>query len=249
MHSRMLATLATAGLTVALAPFGVVAALALREPARLLAPLVPRPARLGRTVLLLLAIVGLGLVAGLFALSRADWRVLDLGPIEAAALALPLGIGHGWFWYRTERGRLLQPRLPVMGIRVGATPVVLILVLLAALTPESSPTFQAIEEKSLGLRFVLAVTRKLSDSDGDGYSARFGGGDCDDHRADTTPAPRTCRATASIRTARAATPWPSPPLPLPPPRGRRRPRRRPRPPSGGPARPSRATSSSSASTR
>ena len=36
-------------------------------------------------------------------------------------------------------------------------------------------------------KLVLGALRKLSDRDHDGFSARFGGGDCDDRRADVNP--------------------------------------------------------------
>ena len=57
----------------------------------------------------------------------------------------------------------------------------------AARVPEGSPAFRALEEHSLGMRLALAAARALTDGDGDGYSARFGGGDCDDRRGDSYP--------------------------------------------------------------
>ncbi|MGD0837302.1 MAG: sulfatase-like hydrolase/transferase, partial [Polyangia bacterium] len=39
----------------------------------------------------------------------------------------------------------------------------------------------------LGINLALTVARRLTDRDGDGYSALFGGGDCDDTRADVYP--------------------------------------------------------------
>ena len=48
----------------------------------------------------------LGAMLGLvFALSRADWRVLDLGPLVAVGVALVLGVGHAVFWFGTAAGR------------------------------------------------------------------------------------------------------------------------------------------------
>ncbi len=46
-------------------------------------------------------------------------------------------------------------------------------------------------ERSPGLSaFTLKAFQKLSDADGDGFSARFGGGDCDDSRAEISPRAR-----------------------------------------------------------
>jgi hypothetical protein len=52
---------------------------------------------------------------------------------------------------------------------------------------ETSPTYAAIHEGGLGLKFALTLARKATDRDGDGYSGLFGGGDCDDTRADVYP--------------------------------------------------------------
>ena len=53
--------------------------------------------------------------------------------------------------------------------------------------PEGSPAFEAVADHGWGLRALLATARRLTDHDGDGFSARFGGGDCDDTRADVYP--------------------------------------------------------------
>ena len=53
--------------------------------------------------------------------------------------------------------------------------------------PEGSPALEAVADHGWGLRALLATARHLTDHDGDGFSARFGGGDCDDTRADVYP--------------------------------------------------------------
>ena len=53
--------------------------------------------------------------------------------------------------------------------------------------PKASPAFEAVADHGWGLRALLASARHLTDHDGDGFSARFGGGDCDDARADVYP--------------------------------------------------------------
>jgi arylsulfatase A-like enzyme len=187
MASRQLAVIATFGITLALVPIAAVAAFALRRPARAVAGLIPRPRWLPRTALVLLLLAAGGVLAGLAALSRADWRVLDLGWLEAAALALVLGLFHGLFWYVTRVGRRIQARLPVAVLRGLVAAAVIVLLVLAAGVPEGDPAYQAVDDGAIGLRSGLKMARTLTDRDGDGFSARFGGGDCDDHRADVFP--------------------------------------------------------------
>src|SRR5690606_25344481 len=45
----------------------------------------------------------------------------------------------------------------------------------------------AVERGAPLSKLLLSPLRRLSDRDGDGFSARFGGGDCDDTRADVNP--------------------------------------------------------------
>jgi arylsulfatase A-like enzyme len=187
MASAKLATIATGGLVLALCPIAVVVALAFRGAGRAVAARLPRSLWLGRTGLLLALLAGSGVLAGVAALSRADWRVLDLGPMEAAALALVMGSAHALFWYASAGGRRLHPRLPLRAIRVGTVALVGALLFVGRGTPESSPAYQAITDHSLGLRWGVTLARSLSDGDGDGFSARFGGGDCDDRSASIYP--------------------------------------------------------------
>ncbi|HEY5282666.1 MAG TPA: sulfatase-like hydrolase/transferase [Polyangia bacterium] len=188
MNSRTLATIASAGLALL---FVLPAALALLSTwqwaARVARRFLPRPARLGRTGLFAIVLGGAGLLAFVAALSRADWRVLDLGPMGAAGIALALGIAHGLFWYDSATGKRFLQRLPRRILRPAIAVTVVILLVLGSRIPESSPTYAAIGEGALGLKFALKLARKATDRDGDGYSALFGGGDCDDHRADVYP--------------------------------------------------------------
>jgi arylsulfatase A-like enzyme len=186
MHSDALAAIATFGVTLlAIIPAAVIA-LALRRPVARLVGLLPRPGFLDRFRLVLLLLGALGVLAGVVALAQADWRVLDLGPLEAAGVALALGAAHYLFWYRrrTPAGGL---RLAIRAVVVAA---VLVLVVLAARVPEGSRAFAAVQDASLGMRLHLAIARRLTDRDGDGFSARFGGGDCDDRRKDVHPGAR-----------------------------------------------------------
>jgi choline-sulfatase len=187
MHSKALATIATAGVAMLAVAPAVIVALAFRRLALAIADHLPALGGAGKTGLVLLALLALGAVAGVLALSRADWRVLDLGPLQALGVAAVMGTAHGLFWHRRGRARRLLGTGPVTGIRVVLALVVLALLPIAARAPEGSPTYAAVEDKALGLRALVGIARRATDGDGDGHSARFGGGDCDDRRDDSYP--------------------------------------------------------------
>jgi hypothetical protein len=181
MQSQKLATIAAAGMMLIAAIPAAVVALAALPALRRVARLMPRPSATGSTGLLLLALGALGVLGLLFALSRADWRVLDLGPLVALGVALVLGAAHGVFWFGTTLGQRLGARLPTAPLKIGAVLLSVAALVAASRLPEGAPAFQAATDRSLGLRFGLSIARRLTDDDGDGFSARFGGGDCDDH--------------------------------------------------------------------
>jgi arylsulfatase A-like enzyme len=187
MQSQKLATIAAAGMiAIAAVPSATVALAALPLLRRIVRAL-PRPRATGASGLLMLLAVTGGSLALVFALSRADWRVLDLGPLVAFAVAGALIAGHGVFWFGSAVGQRMLGRVPTAPLKIAAVVVPLAALAVGARVPEGSPAYTAISEGSLGLRLGLAVARKLSDGDGDGFSARFGGGDCDDRNAAVYP--------------------------------------------------------------
>jgi arylsulfatase A-like enzyme len=187
MHSKRLAVIATAGVTLMAVVPAALVALACRGPARLLVTPLPRLGRLGRVATLLLGLLLLAVAAGALALSRADWRVLDLEPFKAAALALLLGGAHWGFWHASGRAERLIGGYGILGVRAVLVLGVLAMLYAGARVPEGSGVYASIQDDSLGLRLLTRVARTASDGDGDGHSARFGGGDCDDRRPDTYP--------------------------------------------------------------
>ena len=153
-------------------------------------PRLPRPRRTGTTGALLVAGAGAGVLAAVAAFSRADWRVLDLSPFVALAIAVFAGAAHGLFWHASAVGKRLGTHVPARLLSVLSILSILgivVALMVCAHLDESSPAFHAAEEGSLGLRLGLRIARAVTDGDGDGFSARFGGGDCDDHRADVFP--------------------------------------------------------------
>jgi hypothetical protein len=187
MASRKLAVIATAGLTLAFCPVAALAGLACVRFVVRHARHLPAPRRLGATGLLLVGFAAAGVLSFVAALSRADWRVLDLGPFWSALAALLLALGHGIFWYGSAPGRRLRARVPSRGVRAGVAVAVIVLLGLSSQIADGSPSYAAITDTSWGLRFALKLARHLTDRDHDGYSALFGGGDCDDSRADVFP--------------------------------------------------------------
>jgi len=188
MQSDKLATIAAAGLVFIAGIPATALAIGLYRPVRrLVTPRLPRPAATGTTGALLLALLALGVLAAVAAFSRADWRVLDLSPFAALGVAVVAGVGHGIFWYRTYLGRRAAVRIPASALSHVLVIAIVVALVAASRLPESSPAFAAADQGSLGLRLALRLARATTDRDGDGFSARFGGGDCDDHRADVYP--------------------------------------------------------------
>ena len=190
MASQKLATIAAAGLVVIGALPGAVAAIGALPLLRRLARSLPRPRALGATGFLLAALAAAAVLAFVVALSRADWRVLDLGPLYALAAAAVLGGAHGLFWFASHAGRALRARLPAalgLGLPLAVAVAAVGGLAVGARLPEGAPAFEAVSDHAWGLRLLLGTARRLTDHDGDGFSARFGGGDCDDTRADVYP--------------------------------------------------------------
>jgi arylsulfatase A-like enzyme len=190
MQSQKLATIAAGGLVAIGAVPGALVALAALPLLRRIARALPRPRTLSATGVLLITIGVIAVLAFIAALSRADWRVLDLGPLYALALAVVLGVGHGLFWFASAPGRSLRARLPARlgsALSFAIAIVAFVCLIIGARLPESAPGFGAATDNSWGLRLLLGAARRATDHDGDGFSTRFGGGDCDDTRADVYP--------------------------------------------------------------
>jgi len=190
MASQKLAAIAAGGLVAIGALPGAAVAIALLPLLRRLSRALPRPRALGATGFLLVALSGLGVLGLVGALSRADWRVLDLGPLYVMALAIALGAAHGIFWFGSQFGRAWRARVPAalgrcLPIAVGVAAVVGLA--FGARLPEGARAYAAIADSGWALPSLLSIARRLTDHDGDGFSARFGGGDCDDTRADVYP--------------------------------------------------------------
>jgi choline-sulfatase len=146
-----------------------------------------RKARISLTVLYVLGVVAMIAAAGAYVILRKlDYQALSLGSLLAPAMLPVVAIAIALLAY----GPLtrLRERIPARGaIAAGGALLALVLPLIALRGP-SEPVRTAITEQSyIGARMV-GVLRKALDSDKDGYSAFFGGPDCDDGRASVNPA-------------------------------------------------------------
>jgi len=226
MANRRLASLSTAIVAAGGLVFLALLFFPLLRMARGLTGRIPRRATLVVLVLAALAAAG----GGAFVLGGVDWRVLRFAPwlmlgaltlLTLVLIGVQLRRGSGW-QKLTTLGLTL-----VVGGGLGLT---------APAMGDRAPAVAAALDGYL-LPLLIGAGRALGDRDGDGYSAWFQGGDCDDRNKEIHPGAHDLPGNGIARTARAVTPSRSP-------RVRRRaarPTRR--------ARASRATCSSSASTR
>lgn len=145
-------------------------------------------AKLSRVLIILVVPTVLGLTVGpKLVMKRVDldWEALNLWSLIMPALLPLLAISIGVVAYGPAAK--LREAIPSRG------PIVLGGALLAAVLPllglrgPSEATQTAITERSFVGSRMIGVLRKLVDRDHDGYSAFFGGPDCDDGDADVHP--------------------------------------------------------------
>jgi arylsulfatase A-like enzyme len=163
---------------VAMLPLLAAAALPVFRVTRRLVRYVPHSSRTPAAAVLLIFSLAATLAIGAFVLfTRLDWRALHLGSL-LALVALPgLALGLAGFTSRLSASQpaplgisavvlaLLSTALPVLSLR----------------GPPMAEVSRVVLDRSwIGPR-AIAVLRALSDADGDGESAFFGGPDCDDH--------------------------------------------------------------------
>ena len=160
-----------ASTAIALVGLGALALFALAlQPSRRLAATRPGRALLGA------ACLG-GLAALAVVLSRVEWRVLHLGGIAGAGVLLAAQLA-AFLWVRAPRWAVAGAAALSMGA----------LILSAARLPAAAAV--AASDSGLALGPLIALARTVTDRDGDGYSAAFAGGDCDDSRPTVHPAAR-----------------------------------------------------------
>ena len=150
---------------------------------RPLAGVVPAIGPLSRVVTLLVGAIVAGTAAGLFIVfKKLDYQVLNLGQYVAPAMVLVLAAVFGLVAY----GPLsrVRERIAVRGFIAAGAAIVALGLALVGLRSPSDATRLAVTERSYIGPLVIPALRGFFDADGDGFSAFFGGDDCDDTRRD-----------------------------------------------------------------
>jgi arylsulfatase A-like enzyme len=167
-------------------PLLAIAALPLYRVTRWIAIVVPAIGPVSRVVVLLVGAAAAGVGGGLvIVFDRLDYRALNLGSLFAPALLPVIALVLGGLWYGPLAG--LRTRIPGRGIAALIGLVLAAALPMVALGTPSDAVQTAVTERSyLGSRMIPAL-RKLIDHDHDGYSAFFGGPDCDDNNPNVHP--------------------------------------------------------------
>jgi choline-sulfatase len=174
-------------LVVALIPVLALGAVPLHRVTRRIASVIPAVGPLSRVVLLLVVAAAGVAAAALFVIfKKLDYQALNLGSLFAPALlpALAVVIAVLAFGPLTA----VRERIPMRGVLAAAGALVALALPFVALrgTPSEDVVLAVTERSYVGPRLV-PMLRKLFDRDKDGYSAFFGGPDCDDGNPDIHP--------------------------------------------------------------
>lgn len=135
----------------------------------------------------LLSVVAIETVGAVFGHVRETRPALLAGlDSRAVALLLVTPVAYGL----VLACRAARPRETIAPWRRSLLPLLVAVAALAASAATydlTSTHRRVVEDASLLGRYEVRVLHRLTDWDGDGYSARFGGGDCDDARSDVHP--------------------------------------------------------------
>jgi arylsulfatase A-like enzyme len=167
-------------------PLLALGALPIYRVVRRITVVIPAIGPVSRVVLLVAGAAASGTAAGLYIVfHRLDYRALNLASLFAPALLPVVAIAIAVIAYGPLDG--LRERIPGRGILAIVGLAIAVALPLVALGTPSDATRTAVTERSyIGARLV-GVLRKLSDHDHDGYSALFGGPDCDDENPAVHP--------------------------------------------------------------
>ncbi|TMQ03756.1 MAG: hypothetical protein E6J91_45940, partial [Deltaproteobacteria bacterium] len=164
----------------------VLAALPVFRVARRLTVVIPAFGPVSRVVVLVAGAAIAGTTAGLFIVfRRLDYQALNLMSLFMPALLPVVAIAIAVVAYGPLSG--LRERIPARGILAAAGLVIAVVLPLVSFGAPSEATRSAVTERSYVGARMIALLRRFSDHDGDGYSAFFGGPDCDDSNPEIHP--------------------------------------------------------------
>ena len=174
-------------IAVGLVPVLALAALPVFRVTRLVTRFIPAIGPLSRTVVLVLGAAAAVVLAALYIVFRKlDAEALNLGSLFAPAAVPVVALVLAVLFYGPLAG--VRTQLPRRGVlaAIGLVLAVGLPVLTLRGDPAPETVAKIMDHSYIGAR-VVTVLRKLSDHDGDGYSAFFGGPDCDDHNDKVHP--------------------------------------------------------------
>src|SRR5207249_348308 len=117
---------------------------------------------------------------------RLDYQALNLGSLFAPALLPVIALAIALVCYGPAAG--VRERIPARGAMAAvAVLIALALPVLGLRGTPSDDVKEAVVDRSYVGGRLIGLLRKLSDHDHDGYSAFFGGPDCNDHDASIHP--------------------------------------------------------------
>lgn len=161
-------------------------ALPLYRFARRITAVIPAIGPLSRVLLLVVGAAAAMVAGGTFIVFRKlDYQALNLGSLIAPALLPVVAIAIGFAAY----GPLsrLRERIPARGAIAAAAAAIALALPFVMLRGPSEEARTAVTERSYVGARMIPLLRKLIDRDKDGYSAFFGGPDCDDNNPDVHP--------------------------------------------------------------
>jgi choline-sulfatase len=174
-------------IVLALVPILALGALPLFRVTRRITAVIPAIGPLSRVVILVVgAIVAVVAAGGYVVLHRLDYQALNLGSLIAPAFVPVLAIVLAIVFYGPLAG--VRERIPHRGaIVVAALVIAVALPYLGLRGKPSEATLAAVMDRSYVGKRLIDTMRKFSDHDHDGYSAFFGGPDCDDNNPNIHP--------------------------------------------------------------
>ena len=177
MAAKRNSALTTAMVAVVAVPLAALAWFPLYRLSRILVGVMPRP----RALVTLAALVGLAVLLVVAAVLSVDWRIIDFGPAESLALFFVAQAVVAVLLAR--RGRATLGPAAALGWAVAAACLAVTWIGFGG----NARAVAFVGEESMGEKVLLKVARRFADHDHDGYAARLGGGDCDDHNAKIHP--------------------------------------------------------------